>query len=362
VEEVAPTSLQVTVHPEPLMLMALVKSYHGTLVCAQMCPPQDGFKFSHVRLPSRVLRPFTDTPVYDMSLTHAERLCAMGCGLRGKLVQLLSMGASYLRYFEPQENWGACHRMMRSNVRRVASKLLAAERDKAAKQADELCASGQCAAALTPLKRAIYFGDFASLALQAWLILRGREGMEQNRDRGFELAEWGAQLGCHHCKGVVAFYYDFGYGCEEHRAFMLELATASSEMGSRYGQLMLGDLYMQGLRGLTLDQDQATALYRLAAAQGLDMAQNTLGSLYMHGKTVALDWEEALRWHMLAAVQGDPAGLYWVARCHEHGRGVPQNTDIAIHWLRRASAAGDEPSTKILRKLRKPRNPLEFLF
>ena len=400
VEEVAPTSLQVTVHPKPLMLLALVKAYHGTLVCAQMCNTQGVFMFSHVRLPSRVLRPFTDAPVYDMSLTHAERLCAMGCGFRGKLMQLLSIGAGrtptqststvstattpmpcmvpyttttitttvtthYPRYFEPQRNQGACHGMMKTNARRVASKLLAAERDKAAKQADELCASGQCAAALTPLQRAIDFGDFASLALQAWLILRGRQGMEQGRDRGFELAARGARLGCHHCQGVVAFYYDLGYGCEKDRALMLELVTASSEMGSRYGQLMLGDLYRHGLRGLALDQDQATALYRLAAAQGLDMAQNTLGSLYMHGKTVAVNWEEALRWHMLAAVQGDPAGLYWVARCHEYGRGVPRNTDKAIHWLKRASAAGDEPSTKILRKMSKPRftrNPLEFLF
>jgi TPR repeat protein len=164
---------------------------------------------------------------------------------------------------------------------------------------------------------------------------------------------------------VVAFYYDFGYGCEKDWALILELATASSEMGSRYGQLKLGELYEQGLRGLALDQDQATALYRLAAAQGLDLAQMALGSLYMHGKTVALNWEEALRWHMLAAVQGDPCGLYWVARCHEHGRGVPRDTDKAIHWLTRASAAGDETSAKILRKMSKPRftqNPLEFLF
>jgi TPR repeat protein len=361
VEEVAPTSLQVTVHSEPLMLMALVKSYHGTLVCAQMCTPQDGFMFSHVRLPSRVLRPFTDTPVYDMSLTHAERLCAMGCGFRGKLVQLLSMGASYLRYFEPQENWGACHRMMRSNVRRVASKLLAAERDKAAKQADELCASGQCAAALTPLKRAIYFGDFASLALQAWLILWGREGILQDEVRGFELAEWGAQLGCHHCQGVVACCYFQGFGRKKDYALSLKLARESSECGSKYGQAVLADLYDDYPDELEVcDEDQAiaqaVALYQLAAAQGLDWAQMGMGCMCREGAGVPQNYVEALRWYRLAADQGHPQGFVWIAHCYENGDGVTEDLDTAEHWFKRARDAGDKFAAQYLCRIARARN------
>ena len=40
------------------------------------------------------------------------------------------------------------------NARRVASKLMAVVSDEAAKEVDELCTSGQCAAALIPLQRA----------------------------------------------------------------------------------------------------------------------------------------------------------------------------------------------------------------
>ena len=346
VEEVAPTSLQVTVHPKPLMLLALVKSYHGTLVCAQMCKTQGGFKFSHVHLEPRVLHPFTDAPVYDMTLTHAERLCAMGCGFRGKLVQLLSMGASYLRYFEQQENWGACLRMMQSNARRVASKLLAAERDKAAKQAEELCASGQCAAALTPLQRAIDFGDFASLALKAWLFLWGRQGMEEDKAGGFEMAERGAQLGCHHCQGVVACCYFQGFGCKKDYALSLKLARESSECGSKYGQTVLADLYDDYPDGLVVcDEDQAiaqaVALYRLAAAQGLDWAQIGMGCMCREGAGVPQNYVEALRWYKLAADQGHPQGFVWIARCYENGEGVTQDLDTAVHWFKRASEAGD---------------------
>jgi hypothetical protein len=52
--------------------------------------------------------------------------------LKGQLVRLLSLGVG--RHFEPQRNWRACHQMMQSIARRVASKLMAAVRAEAAKE------------------------------------------------------------------------------------------------------------------------------------------------------------------------------------------------------------------------------------
>ena len=91
VEEDEPASMHVTVlpHPKPLLLLALVKAHFDTLVWLQLCNPQGVSLFSFVRLPPRVPRPFAGAPVYDMSLTHAERLRAVGCGLKGQLVRLL---------------------------------------------------------------------------------------------------------------------------------------------------------------------------------------------------------------------------------------------------------------------------------
>jgi hypothetical protein len=159
-EEDAPASLQVTVHPEPLTLLAMVKAHFNTLVWAQLCTPQGVALFSFVRLPPRVSRPLAGAPVYDMSLTHAERLRAVGCGFKGKLVRLLSLGVG--RHVEPQSDWRACHQLMQSNARRVASKPMAAVRDEAAKEAEKLCASGQCAAAVVPLQLSIDLGDLNS--------------------------------------------------------------------------------------------------------------------------------------------------------------------------------------------------------
>jgi len=338
VEEDEPASLETTVHPQPLMLLAVVKSHLGALVCAQLCSPQGVALFSFVCLPPRLSRPFAGAAVYDMSLTHAERLCAVGCGFKGRLVRLLSLGVGHL--FEPQRNWGACRKMMQSNVRHVAAGLAAAVRDKVAKEAKELCASGQCAAAVVPLQRAVDWGDFPSRALKAWLLICGREGVAEDRQQAFELAQEGARLGCHHCQGVLAWCYAFRVGCEGDAVRSLELARESSGRGSRYGQVTLGWLHYQGWGGLGRDDAQAAAFYRLAARQGLDAAQCNLGEMYQRAQGVAQSYARALRLFQLAAAQGHPGALYRVAECHERGRGVYKDVEEAIIWYRRAQAAG----------------------
>jgi TPR repeat protein len=302
-----PASMQVTAHAEPLTLLAVFKLFFGMHVWLQLCSPQGVALFSFVQLPPRLPRPFAGAAVYDMSLMHAERLCAVGCGLKGRLVRLLSLGVG--RHFEPQWNRRACHQMMQSNARRLASKRMAAVRDEDAKEAEELCASGQCAAAVAALQRAIDLGHLHSRALLAWLHIEGREGVAKDVDKGFELAEEGARLGCHHCQGVWAYCYYEGIGCELDKARSLELARESSSSGCKYGQFTLGWLHCYGVGGLAQDYAQAVAFYRLAAAQGFDAAQYRLGILYNCGYGVAHNNAEALRWYHLAAAQGHPQAL-----------------------------------------------------
>jgi TPR repeat protein len=350
------------VQPQPLALLALVKSHFDTLVWLQLRNPQGVSLFSFVHPPPRLSQPFAGAPVYDMSLTHAERLCALGCGLKGKLVRLLSLGVG--RHFEPQRNWGACCKMMQSNVQHVAAGLAAAVRDEVAKEAEELCASGQCAAAVVPLQRAIDWGDLPSRALMACLLIDGREGVAEDQKRGLELAEEGARLGCHHCQGVTAWYYVNCYGyddenednCDENYEQLLELARVSSGRGSKYGQLTLGELYRHSFfteelsAGLAVDYSvnvaqrvdlvQALVFYRLAAVQGLDEAQCKVGYMYENGCGIARDYAEAMRWYQLAAAQGHSFAMYKIAECYEDGLGVAADEAEANRWYRRAYIAG----------------------
>ena len=330
----------------PLSLLAIDKSYFGMLVWLQLCNLRGVALFSFVSIPQRVPRPFACVRVYDMSLTSMERLRVVCCGLKGKLVRQLSHSVG--SYVEPQSGWGACHHMMFCITRRIASKQMAAVRNEAAKEAEELCALGQCAAALVPLQQAIDMGHLPSRALMAWLLISGREGVAKDRKRAFGLVEEGVRLGCPHCQGVLAHCYCWGFGCDIDYAQSLELARESAGRGSRYGQLTLGKQHYLGYVGLVLDYTQALAFFRLAAAQGFDGAQIDLGNMYYFGNGVARDYAEALRWYQLAAAQGHPDALYIVARCHEHGWGVAADVAEAIYWYKRAQAAGSPQATYML--------------
>jgi TPR repeat protein len=299
-------------------------------------------------------------PAYAMSLTHVERLCAMGYGLKGKLVQLLSQGTG--RYSETKNNWKACNNMMACIVNSVASKHVASMRDKAAKEAEELCASGQCAAALVLLQKTIDFGHLPSRALLAQMLIEGREGVAVDHKRGFELVEEGSRLGCHHCQGVMAWCYFYGHGIRRDAARSLELARESSGRGSRYGQLALGVFYRHSGAGVAHDYAQALALFRLAAAQNFDLAQCSLAWMYANGHGVARDRAEALRLFQLAGAQGHPEGLFTVACCYEDGSGVRRDWDKAISWYMRAQAAGDPCAADALKRLKELRSFLKSLF
>jgi hypothetical protein len=386
--------MQLTALPEPLTLLAVVKSFLDTLVCAQLCNPQGVVLFPFVRLPTRLLHSFAGARVYRMSLTHEERLRAVGCGLKGKLVRLLSLGvictttstattattttinttsvtisvstttAHHTRHVEPDRNRIACHKLMQSTVRRVAAGLAAVVRNKVAQEAAELfLEKGQCSAARVQLQRAIHLGDLPSRALEAWLAIGGFLLSEQwyeselseddeEQQAGFALAEEGARVGCHHCQGVMAVCYCWGAGCVKDAARSLELARESSEKGSRYGQCMFGMLYRNGGRRVAQDDAQSVALYQLAAAQNLDEGQYMLGYMYCNGNGVAQDFAEALRLFQLAAAQGHPYALFMVAECHEKGRGVRENNAEAIRWYRRAQEAGCLLAADAVRRLR----------
>ena len=225
--------------------------------------------------------------------------------------------------------------------------LAAAVGNKVGKEAEELCASGQCAAAMVALKRAVNLGHLPSRALKAWMLLDGRKGVAKDCIGAFELAEEGARLGCHHCRGVMAFCYWSGCGCEADDVRSLEMARESAGKGSRYEQCALGFLHLDGGGG-----PEAVDFFRLAAEQGLGLAQYQLGEAYYYGFGVAEDNAEALRWYQLAAAQGDRDGLYSVALFHEHGCSVSSNMAEAFRWYRSAQAAGHPTAAAQCRRLR----------
>jgi hypothetical protein len=185
------------------------------------------------------------------------------------------------------------------------------------------------------LKRAIDSGHLASIADLAWLLLHGREGLPQNKDAAFHMAQEGSRRGCPHSQGVLALcyssdeWYDMKAGSKDvfaaNQATARWLANTSAQAGSKYGQFALGCIFAGD--GGYLCPDEATApcnvQFSLAAEQGLDFGQLYTAMFKM--RTDESD-EEAFRLCHLAAVQGLPDAYDYLAdicgeRQHECGGG-----------------------------------------
>lgn len=340
-----PSALEIRARQRvPAMLFFVVKLHLRTLESAQLHNPQvkNQIAFNH----------YAPQPRLDKwSKTHAVRLRAVGCAIKGKLVRLMMLGVGG---YTPATR--DRHRMIQNGVKRVTAGLVATVRNGYAKEAEELCASGQCAAAKRSLKWAILLGDLPSLARMAWLLIEGREGLPEDSDRAFEYAEAGYNYGCHHCEGVLAYCYTTGMGVLANDAYSLQLARNSSTNGSGYGHLTLGMLFWAGLGVDAQDYDQALDLFLLAAEQGLDQGQHRLGDMNQcaPGATSGCvrDGPLALRWYRLAAAQGYGPAMLEIAHCYRCGFGVRKNKKLAIRWYMRAKRAGVSAAAKILKKLK----------
>ena len=87
--------------------------------------------------------------------------------------------------------------------------------------------------------------------------------------------------------------------------------------------------------------------YRLAAEQGLAMAQYSLGLMYNNGRGVLKDEAEAVRWYRLAAEQGDAAASSTSGTCTARARAVLKDSVLAHMWSNIAGANGNEAARKL---------------
>jgi len=331
-----------------LQLFAALEQLHGARVFLRVCNAQ-GAALVRIQLApaAQRLRLRTLVPVYEMTMGHRQRLRGIGCGGRGTLARLIALGAG---------GWGPvprdCSVLMDRIVRRVAAAQVAATPEALHEQAQALRAVGDFAAAAAMLQQAVGLGHVPSRADLADMLIDGREGVAVDRKRGFELVVEGARLGCHHCQGVMAKCYFYGFGCSKDEARSLALArTSAGEGSSKYGQWMLGWLYRVGKGGVAQDYAAAVAQFRLAAAQGYDMAQCNLGYMHGMGHGIAKDKAEALRLYKLAAAQGLGWALNNVGWYYEKGYSVAADRAEAIRWYKRAAEAGWHEAADNLRRL-----------
>jgi hypothetical protein len=65
---------------------------------------------------------------------------------------------------------------------------------------------------------------------------------------------------------------------------------------------------------------------------GLAMAQDRLGWMYLHGQSVPQDTATALEWMRRAAERGAPAAQLQLGGLYERGTKVPMDLEKACYW------------------------------
>jgi hypothetical protein len=163
------------------------------------------------------------------------------------------------------------------------------------------------------------------------------------------MAQEGSRRGCPHSQGVLALciFRDFSSSSSASSAAneraARQLANASAEAGSKYGQFALGCIFAGD--GGYLCPDEATApwnvLFSLAAAQGLDFGQLNTAMFEMQSDESR---EEALQLCYSAAGQGLFDAFEYLAH-------YSRDWDEAVYWERRVVTA-DHSYAK--------RNPKDF--
>jgi TPR repeat protein len=151
-------------------------------------------------------------------------------------------------------------------------------------------------------------------------------------------------------RALLAALLLLGWATPGQTAEELDLGARQAELQADY------DAYETGLNAARSgDYDTAIREFRLAASNGLDVAQYNLGILYFTGRGVEQDHEEALRWLKQAAEQGHTAAQFNVGVLYFNGQGAApswqniwpvslwtrsRNRAEAARWYERAASAG----------------------
>lgn len=154
---------------------------------------------------------------------------------------------------------------------------------------------------------------------------------------GLELFKTAAKAGKSEAMAQVARIYLEGEGgVMPDYAAAMEWAQKAADAGAGRGNLLLGQIWMQGL-GVAVDPDKALGYFKLAAAGG-DMKAGRYAGLIAQQQG---DVQTAADWFRQAAEQGDITSQYYLGQAYETGTGVPQDDVAAMAWYQKSASRGD---------------------
>jgi hypothetical protein len=208
--------------------------------------------------------------------SQAHRLRSLGCGMLGMLCVDLAR--------DVRLHTRAMQARLTGILRRVVARRAVTTPEGIFARALHLCASEKYSRARKLFEHCATIGVLRANAELSWLLLHGRKGLYHlptffEQIQAFQCAAATSRLGCVHCSGVLSYCFMKGVACRPNRKRAAELARSSCEAGSKFGQFVMGELHRLGLGGCVRSTARALQYLRLAASQGLDAAQCSLGDM-----------------------------------------------------------------------------------
>jgi TPR repeat protein len=127
---------------------------------------------------------------------------------------------------------------------------------------------------------------------------------------------------------------------EKNNAFTeFEKTKLAAEQGLVIAQYYLGRMYANG-EGVVKNDAIAVEWYTKAAEQGDAKAQNSLAYMYAKGLGVIKNERTAVEWYQKAADQGNAGAQFNLGVMYANGRGVIKNERTAVEWYQKAAEQG----------------------
>lgn len=121
----------------------------------------------------------------------------------------------------------------------------------------------------------------------------------------------------------------------------LPALRARAATGDARAQFLIGLAYEYGYAGLSRDVPESLRWHKLAAQQGIGVAETWVGDFYYDGLGVAMDHAEALSWYRRASEHGHADGSRYVGDFTLFGLGTTRNPKEAAVWYGKAASQGD---------------------
>jgi len=121
----------------------------------------------------------------------------------------------------------------------------------------------------------------------------------------------------------------------------LPAIRSRAEAGDARAQFLLGLAYEYAFAGLPRDLAEALRWDKLAAQQGIALAETWVGDFYYDGLGVAMDYAEALSWYRRASDRGHAQASRYLGDFTLFGLGTARDPKQAAVWYAKAAAQGD---------------------